>query len=109
MCSLQVLKTFSLFSFRLCQENPKSNANALLVSIFHVISTGDVSMSIAIQSIVLYFDSVEGIVAIQKKNFQQYFHMVIFVFHFFFCTLKFGSSLRKQPTCGDATSGFPAK
>ena len=70
VCSLQVLKKFSLFSFRLCQENPKSNANALLVSIFHVISIGDVSMSIAIQNIVLYFDSVEGIVAIQKKKFQ---------------------------------------
>ena len=88
LCSLQVLKKCSLFSFRLCQENPKSNANALLVSIFHVISIGDVSMSIAIQNIVLYFDSVEGIVAIQKKNFQQYFHMVIFVFHFFFAHLN---------------------
>ena len=96
-------KKFSLFSFRLCQENPESNTNALLVSIFHVISIGNVRMSI-----VLSFDSVNGIVAIQKKNFQQYFHMVIFVFHSF-CTLKFDSSLRKQPTFGDATSGFPAK
>ena len=46
-------------------------------------SIGDVSMSIAIQNIVLSFDSVDGIVAIQKKNFQQYFLMVIFIFHFF--------------------------
>ena len=74
------------FSFRLCQENPKSNAIALLVSIFHVISMGDVNMSIAIQNIFLSFDSVHGIVAIQKKNFQQYFHMVIFIFHFFLHT-----------------------
>ena len=79
-------KKFSLFSFRLCQENPKSNAIALLVSIFHVISMGDVNMSIAIQKIFLSFDSVHGIVAIQKKNFQQYFHMVIFIFHFFLHT-----------------------
>ena len=77
MCSLHVLKKFSLFSFRLCQENPKINANALLVSIFRVMSIGDVSMSIAIQNIVLSFDSVDGIVAIQKKNFQQYFLLVV--------------------------------
>ena len=50
---------------------------------FRVMSTGDVSMSIAIQNIVLSFDSVDGIVAIQKKIFQQYFLMVIFIFHFF--------------------------
>ena len=46
-------------------------------------SLSDVSMSIAIQNIVLSFDSVDGIVAIQKKIFQQYFLMVIFIFHFF--------------------------
>ena len=46
-------------------------------------SISDVSMSIAIQNIVLSFDSVDGIVAIQKKIFQQYFLMVIFIFHFF--------------------------
>ena len=86
LCSLHVLKKFSLFSFRLCQENPKINANALLVSMFRVMSIGDVSMSVAIQNIVLSFDSVDGIVAIQKKNFQQYFLMVIFVFHFFLHT-----------------------
>ena len=83
MCSLHVLKKFSLFRFSLCQENPKINANALLVSIFRVMSLSDVSMSIAIQNIVLSFDSVDGIVAIQKKIFQQYFLMVIFIFHFF--------------------------
>ena len=59
-----------------------------MVSIFHVISIGNVSMSIAIQNIVLSFDSVDGIVAIEKKNFQQYFHMVIFVIHFFFALLN---------------------
>ena len=83
LCSLHVLKKFSLSSFRLCQENPKIIANALLVSIFRVMSISDVSMSIAIQNIVLSFDSVDGIVAIQKKIFQQYFLMVIFIFHFF--------------------------
>ena len=102
------LHTFLFFSFSLCRKNPESNASALLVSIFHVISIVDVSTSITIQDVVLSFDSVDGIVAIQKKNSQQYFHMVIFVFHFF-CTLKFGSSLRKQPTFGDVSSGFPAK
>ena len=40
-------------------------------------SIGDVNMSIAIQNIVLSFDSVDGIVAIQKKNFQQYFLLVV--------------------------------
>ena len=47
---------------------------------------GDVGMSIAIQNIVLSFDSVNGVVAIRKENFQQNFHMVIFVFHFFLRT-----------------------
>ena len=49
---------------------------------------GDVGMSIAIQNIVLSFDSVNGVVAIRKENFQQNFHMVIFIFHFFFAHLN---------------------
>ena len=57
-------KKIFFFSFSLCQENPESNASALLVSIFHVISIVDVSMSIAVQDVVLSFDSVDGIVAI---------------------------------------------
>lgn len=77
------LHTFLFFSFSLCRKNPESNASALLVSIFHVISIVDVSTSITIQDVVLSFDSVDGIVAIQKKNSQQYFHMVIFVFPHF--------------------------
>ena len=59
-----VLRKNFFFSFSLCQENPESNASALLVSIFHVISIVEVSMSIAVQDIVLSFDSVDGIVAI---------------------------------------------